>query len=109
MAATVRLPIELQAEAMAYAERLGLSLNGLIAVALRDYLDGRRRLPADLAAPAPVAPLESVPDPEPEPERSMGKPAAQRPAVLPPPRRYDRCTCGSGRRYDKCCGKQLQR
>jgi hypothetical protein len=33
--------------------------------------------------------------------RNFGK------ALLPPPGRNDPCTCGSGRRYRKCCGKGL--
>lgn len=41
MAMTLRLPGALEAEAAAYAESLGLSFTGLVAVALRDYLDAR--------------------------------------------------------------------
>ena len=39
MATTLRLPADLKTEAEAYARSLGLSMNGLLAVALRDYLD----------------------------------------------------------------------
>lgn len=41
MATTLRLPIELKARADAYAASLGISINALCAVALRDYLDAR--------------------------------------------------------------------
>lgn len=45
MATTTRLPEGLKIEADAYAARLGISLNALLAVALRDYLDARRAVP----------------------------------------------------------------
>jgi hypothetical protein len=105
MAATVRLPTELQAEAMAYADRLGLSLNGLIAVALRDYLDGRRRVLPDLAASAPVVPVEAASEPAPVLELPSQD---QAPAITPPAKRHHKCPCGSGKRYDKCHGRQAQ-
>ena len=41
MAFTTRLPEALQAEADAYASSLGISLNALVAIALRDYLNAR--------------------------------------------------------------------
>lgn len=57
MAMTLRLPASLEAEAAAYAASLGLSLTGLVAVALREYLDAR---------PAPAAlPAVSTPSPTP--------------------------------------------
>ena len=37
-----RIPDLLHAEAASYARSVGISLNGLLLVALRDYLDGRR-------------------------------------------------------------------
>jgi hypothetical protein len=107
MAATVRLPTELQAEAMAYAERLGLSLNGLIAVALRDYLDGRRRAPLEPAATPPVEAVQASPEPAPQPQRLGGKPAPEL-SITPPAKRHHACPCGSGKRYDKCHGRQAQ-
>ena len=42
MAMTVRLPDELATRGQRYAAELGISLNGLLAVALREYLDARR-------------------------------------------------------------------
>lgn len=50
MVTTIRLPGELQAEAKRYAAAVGNSLNGLVGMALRDYLD-RHPLPV-AAAPA---------------------------------------------------------
>ena len=96
---TARLPQALQHEAQAFAEALGISLNALLAVSLRDYLDGRR---------APPRPAEA----------SVGLPVVlevQAPAVLPlkpsarvwraPKRLRDRCPCGSGQQWRHCHGK----
>lgn len=66
MALTVRLPDELQGEANRYAFGLGLSLNSLIAVALREYLDDRKRpqeAPAVLPAAVPAGRRRSAPTP----------------------------------------------
>lgn len=41
MATSVRLPDVLKAEASRYAADLGISVNALVAVALREYLDRR--------------------------------------------------------------------
>lgn len=41
MATSVRLPDVLKAEAARYAAELGISINALVAVALREYLDHR--------------------------------------------------------------------
>lgn len=100
MALTVRLPGELQIEANRYAGGLGLSLNSLIAVALREYLDDRKRpdqavaaqpapsvMPADIR-PAPVAPVAPAP----------------RAAIVAPANRRAPCPCGSGKRYSQCHG-----
>ena len=51
---TLRFPDPLKAEATAYADALGVSLNALCAIALRDYLDARKPKPA--ALPAKVGP-----------------------------------------------------
>ena len=45
MAMTLRLPEELAERGRRYAAELGLSLNGLLAVALREYLDLRKPEP----------------------------------------------------------------
>jgi hypothetical protein len=42
MAMTVRLPEELTEQGRQYAATLGVSLNALLAIALREYLDARR-------------------------------------------------------------------
>lgn len=82
MAMTLRLPGALEAEAAAYAESLGLSFTGLVAVALREYLDarpaargravaepptieakaeaGREALPADLEHLAKLSPADRM-------------------------------------------------
>lgn len=62
MAINVRLAEGLHEEARAYADGLGISLNSLLAVALRDYLDGRRK-PVDDLVPAAAG----------EPEASTGR------------------------------------
>jgi len=43
MAMTLRLPEDLAERGRCYAAELGISLNGLLAVALREYLDARKR------------------------------------------------------------------
>ncbi|MCD6673066.1 MAG: toxin-antitoxin system HicB family antitoxin [Burkholderiaceae bacterium] len=55
MTVTLRIPESLKAEAAAYAASLGLSLNNLVAVALREYLDARPAPKAAAAAPLRVA------------------------------------------------------
>jgi hypothetical protein len=53
-ATTLRLPAPLHAEASAYADSLGVPLNALMAIALRDYLDQRPKAPSQAAPMAPV-------------------------------------------------------
>ena len=43
MAMTLRLPDDLAERGRRYAAELGISLNGLLAIALREYLDARTR------------------------------------------------------------------
>ena len=45
MAMTVRLPDELARRGRRYAGELGVSLNALLAIALREYLDARTPKP----------------------------------------------------------------
>lgn len=52
---TVRLPEPLKLESETYAASLGISLNALMAVALRDYLDSRRAMPRS-GKPLPLVP-----------------------------------------------------
>lgn len=72
MSYPLRLPPELNAEARKRCERLGISLNAFIAVALDAYLRGSpaepagepaRRPPAKAVRPRPVEPGSSVKDP----------------------------------------------
>lgn len=89
MAITVRLPDELKAEVEAYAKRLGLSLNGLIAVSLRDYIDRRRFMEA----------------------KSRIANAAEREEELyvikAPKNPRSPCPCNSGQQYRHCHGKSV--
>ena len=94
---TVRLPELLKLESETYAASLGISLNALMAVALRDYLDSRQAMPKS-GKPSPLAPvvaLSSSPDTsDPPPVRvpslEVPKPAYRRPASLSDP-----CPCGA--------------
>lgn len=86
---TLRLPEALRLEAQAHAATLGLSINALVALALRDYLDAPRRTrpsgrssvaPVQAAAPTLSEPIASSPSP-----RSIKAPGS----------RNDPCPCGS--------------
>ena len=100
---TLRFPDPLKAEASAYADSLGVSLNALCAVALRDYLDARKPKPA-AAPPAKVGPrpettlaraVETLPAAQGgNPMRPVAKVGANQP-----------CPCGSGLKFKKCHGK----
>jgi hypothetical protein len=94
MAMTTRLPANLHAEATDYAATLGLSLNALLAVALREYLDARRpRRSAPSAAPSPRP--ASHADLAPAVTRDQAKPLPAQLAIKAPPRRSDPCPCGA--------------
>lgn len=118
---TLRLPPELHAEATAYAAAIGVSLNALGAVALRDYLDARKRAPAaapavaeaeaeaeagaaaaGVAAPAgrPAAAGPARRAPAPAPART----AAPKVAEVPKVGANQPCPCGSGKKYKRCHG-----
>jgi predicted transcriptional regulator len=58
MAMTLRLPDELAQRGRRYADELGISLNGLLAVALREYLDARK--PRVRAVPPPQALAQAI-------------------------------------------------
>ena len=58
MAMTLRLPDELAERGRRYAAELGISLNGLLAVALREYLDARK--PGLRAAPPAPALAQAI-------------------------------------------------
>jgi len=78
MATTLRLPPELKAEADALAARLGISLNALAAVALRDYLDGRSITARSALQSAPPTTRPAALDPrdraKPEVRAGVGAP-----------------------------------
>lgn len=95
MAMTLRLPEALKLEAQAYAATLGLSINALVALALREYLDAPRRT---RRSAAPLAPSGADRYAGPEPART------QAPTFAPPPpsrtfkrpqNRADPCPCGA--------------
>jgi hypothetical protein len=54
MAMTLRLPDSLAERGRRYAAEVGISLNALVAIALREYLEARK--PALRSAPSPQAP-----------------------------------------------------
>lgn len=61
VATSVRLAEGLKGEAARYAVRVGISLNALVAIALRDYLDRPRRGgPDELGVPASGLPPHGV-------------------------------------------------
>ena len=91
MAATnVRFPDDLKSEAQVYAGTLGLSFNGLLAVALREYLDQRTpRASGDVLAAA------SAIDPK------FGRVRWD----LFPGTPGKNCLCGSTRPFSECHGR----
>lgn len=125
MAITARLPEGLKAEAEAYARSLGISLNALLAISLRDYLDGRRP-PDDQATPTALFHAAETtgrnrPDTLPA-VASVTSPSAVRVApnrseptetelyalrMRPPLGARGLCGCGSGKRWNQCHGRAL--
>jgi hypothetical protein len=95
-AMSLRLPDSIKVEASAYAKTLGISLNGLLAVALRDYLDARK---PRLDPVREGLPPESVAKP--------ARAASKRSTSTKPstPTYHQDCPCGSGKKYGKCHGK----
>jgi predicted transcriptional regulator len=91
MATTTRLPDELKTEAEAYAQGLGVSLNALMAFALRDYLD-RRKFVEWKAAQASAQAAGAATDRQPVTWKPPKNPRAQ-------------CPCGSGQQYRHCHGR----
>jgi hypothetical protein len=108
---TLRLPDALKADADAYAAQVGVSLNALCLVALRDYLDARSasapvqpaRREAALPPAAPVVPAQRVGL---EKARGQAEGVQQR-VVSQMPRvgANQPCPCGSGEKYKRCHGK----
>jgi len=59
MAMTLRLPAVLAKRGRRYAAELGISLNGLLAIALREYLDARESAPR-VAPPPPRSVAQAI-------------------------------------------------
>ena len=110
MATTLRLPPELAADATAYAAKLGISVNALVAVALREYIDGRVIRPS--GAPSPNSPGEAI-HTNSNAAVKPPAPAASKPAqqYRAPRSRSDPCPCGARNsdghplRWKQCHGK----
>lgn len=96
-APNVRLTDPLKADAARYARSLGISLNALVAVAVRDYLDARRQEPGE-------EPASSPPVARPAGPRTVQKPAPAIAAAVPKVGRNEPCPCGSGKKYKQCHG-----
>jgi hypothetical protein len=90
----------LHAEAAAYARSVGISLNGLLLVALRDYLDGRRATPSSGVPSVPIAPAVSVGETPSKPAIDSAAGAIKAPKNPRAP-----CPCGSRQQWRHCHGK----
>lgn len=102
-ALNLRLNDALKSEAVAYARSIGVSLNALVAVAVRGYLDAR------------IVPSEPFAPPLPLPRQrgsAGGAPAAPSPQSRPKVDaltvakvgRNDPCPCGNGKKFKQCHG-----
>jgi predicted transcriptional regulator len=107
---TLRLPEALKADADAYASQVGVSLNALCLIALRDYLDARagtapvRSGLREAASPpaAPAVPAQSAGAEE--ARRAMAR-AQERSVLVPRVGANQPCPCGSGEKYKRCHGR----
>ena len=95
MAFTARLQPKVEGEAKRYAESLGISLNALLSVALRDYLDARQH-PATLKSAGPSVPAPSVP---------VSSAAVSSGPFKAPKSPRAPCPCGSRQQWRHCHGK----
>lgn len=98
-AVNLRLSPDLKSDAAAYAKSLGISLNALVAVAVRDYLDARSRIDQDNSRLSVASPQSPVPL-----STAVAKPPPVSAAPVPKAGRNDPCPCGSGRKYKLCHG-----
>jgi hypothetical protein len=96
LSTTLRLPVALKTEADVYAASIGISLNALCSVALRDYLDARAR-----SAEPPITPARPLP------KRRPALAPAVAPVLYTEPAAgvYAPCSCGSGQKWKWCHGK----
>lgn len=97
MAFTARLKPQVEADAKAYADRVGLSLNALLSVALRDYLDAR---PLTRPSGVPLAGAVAEQDAggsRPQSPRTPKVSLTPAPAQIfsPPKSRSAPCPCGA--------------
>lgn len=60
MAMTLRLPEALAERGRRCAAELGISFNGLVAIALREYLDGRKRESRQVPVPSTTALAQAI-------------------------------------------------
>ena len=89
MAMTLRLPEALRLEAQAHAATLGLSINALVALALRDYLDAPRRTrPSGRSSVAPVQAAALMPSAQ----TALSPPLK---SIKAPASRNEPCPCGA--------------
>lgn len=85
MAVTLRLPPELHERCVAYASKVGISLNALASVALADYIDVRR----------PLAPSGEPLRARAGPSAVLSPPGPSRGPYRAPKRRTAPCPCGA--------------
>ena len=97
---TLRLPDGLKGDAETYAASLGISLNALCSVALRDYLDARR---PDLSSVPPAPVVRATPADSGRKCPAAGILAAV--YVQPVGGVNSPCPCGSGQKWKRCHGK----
>lgn len=96
-----RFPDEFHAEATAYARSVGISLNGLLMVALREYLDGRRLMPSSAgSSPAGAPAVAAAVSADLTRVRADAAPAFKAPKNPRAP-----CPCGSRQQWRHCHGK----
>lgn len=93
---TIRVKPDLAADADAYCDEIGVTFNGLVAVALSDYLRLRRRRKKAAAAPPSPAARELPTD---------GPPSSLRDFRMRGSERNQPCICGSGAKFKNCHGK----
>lgn len=93
---TVRVKNDLALDADSYCAEVGLTFNGLVAVALSDFLRLRRKKAA-AASPSPAA--RELP--------TDGPPPSLRDFRMRGSERNRPCICDSGRKFKNCCGKPV--
>lgn len=104
-APSIRLADAIKSEATAYARSVGVSLNALVAIAVRDYLDARKsKLPLPTAAASPALAGEPArTDAGHAPSSGQKTDLAWRTAAAKLGRNAA-CPCGSGKKVKQCHG-----